>query len=663
MRRLLPFVTISCLAVVGVALRAQESSRAKTAAASTPAPVVSGTAAARRPVPAHPPAPIINESSVKGFTATVRPFLSEYCFGCHGNKGEAKNGLNLQSFESAETLISQRNHWEDVIGMLRRSEMPPLEEEQPEEPRRQAVATWLERELARIDRVTPPDPGRVTARRLNRNEYNNTIRDLLGVEMRPADDFPQDDAGYGFDNIADVLSLSPVLMEKYLSTADSVARVALFGPPTLKPTLTRLRSEGRRAGDARTFPLDYDVTGLSMPNAFHAVHRVPVEGEYMIKVFLGGVRPAHSDPISLSLWVDDREVRTIVHDQEKYGRFDLDRQDFGGQTAEFRVPLTAGEHRIAVAIPRIFEGLPARLHGPNPSTRPDPPREFTPPATATPERVAVLKKNFEAATVELEKIPFNGVRVGNLEVGGPYSQTTAPSAESRARIYVCGHLDGQHQPACTRRIITNLAQRAFRRPVSAREIEQYVGLVKEAQQEEQSFDEGLAVGISALLVSPDFLFRIERDQPLGPTRHVASDHPARARGAHVVLHLGEHAGREPAAGGRCRDAAQSRGAGVAGPPHAAGSAVARPGRAFRRTVAAVPRARIGHARSRALPRLRGLSPPVDAPRNGVVRRARHPRGPQHSRLHRRPLHLRQRTAGEALRHPGRCPGRSSGAST
>ena len=150
------------------------------------------------------------------------------------------------------------------------------------------MATWLEREFARIDRVTPPDPGRVTARRLNRNEYNNTIHDLLGVELRPADDFPQDDAGYGFDNIADVLSLSPVLMEKYLSAADNVARVALFGPPTLKPTLTRLRSEGRRNGEARTFRREYDVTGLSMPNAFHAVHRVPVEGEYMLKVFLGG---------------------------------------------------------------------------------------------------------------------------------------------------------------------------------------------------------------------------------------------------------------------------------------------------------------------------------------------------------------------------------------
>jgi mono/diheme cytochrome c family protein len=537
-RRLLLFVTIGCLAAVSVALRAQDSPRAR---ASAPATAAAGSLAARRPVPSHAPAPItpapiINAASVRGFTGTVRPFLAEFCFGCHGNKGEAKNGLNLESFESAETFISQRNHWEDVVGMLRRSEMPPLEEEQPDEARRQAVASWLERELARIDRVTPPDPGRVTARRLNRNEYNNTIRDLLGVEMRPADDFPQDDAGYGFDNIADVLSLSPVLMEKYLSAADRVARAAVFGPPTLQPTLTRLRSEGRRTGDARTFPLDYDVTGLSMPNAFHAVHRVPVEGEYVIKVFLGGVRPAHSDPVSVSLWIDDREVRTIVHDQEKYGRFDLDRQDFGGQTVEFRVPMAAGEHRIAVAIPRIFEGLPARFHGPNPSTKPDPPREFTPPATATPERIAVLRKNFDAATAELEKIPFNGVRIGSVEVGGPYSQTTTPSPESRARIYVCGHPDGQHQPSCTRRIMTSLAQRAFRRPVSSREIDRYVGLVTEAQQQEQSFDEGLAVGISALLVSPDFLFRIERDQPLGPgaTSHRISQHELAARMSYFI---------------------------------------------------------------------------------------------------------------------------------
>jgi hypothetical protein len=542
-RRLFLFVTIACLAVVSVVLRAQESPRR---AVSSPGPATTTTLAGPRPVASHAaanapgpsrtPAPIINEASVKGFESTVRPFLSEFCFGCHGNKGEAKNGLNLQSFESAETLLSQRNHWEDVIGMLKRGDMPPIEEEQPEETQRQAVATWLEREFTRIDKVTPPDPGRVTARRLNRNEYNNTVRDLLGVELRPADDFPQDDAGYGFDNIADVLSLSPVLMEKYLSAADNVARVALFGPPTLKPTLTRLRSEGRRNGDARAFPAAYDVTGLSMPNAFHAVHRVPVDGEYTLKVFLGGVRPAHSDPIALSLWIDDREAQTLVHDQEKFGRFDLDRQDFGGQTAEFKLRLTAGEHRLAVAIPRIFEGLPARFNGPNPATRPDPPREFKPPANATPERLAQLKKNFQDAQVELDKIPLNGPRIASLEVGGPYSQTSTPSAASRARIFVCGHQPGEHQPACTRQIITSLARRAFRRPVSAREIDQYVGLVKEAQQEEHSFEEGLAVGISALLVSPDFLFRLERDQPLaaGATSHRLTQHELASRMSYFI---------------------------------------------------------------------------------------------------------------------------------
>jgi mono/diheme cytochrome c family protein len=504
-RQVFVLLAVACLTVVGVALRAQESAR---------------TALPRRAVPAHaarsasvPAAPLLPPSSVRGFETTVKTFLAANCYPCHGNKGEPKNGLNLQSFQSAESLIDQRNHWEDVIGMLRRSEMPPIEEEQPEEADRQAVAAWLEKELARIDRVTPPDPGRITARRLNRAEYNNTIKELLGVDLRPADDFPQDDAGYGFDNIADVLSLSPVLMEKYVTAADRIAHRALFGPPALKPTLTRLRSDGRRNGDARTFPAQYDVTGLSLANAFHAVHRIPVDGEYLIRVFLGGQRPANSDPITVSLWVDDREVRSVVHDQEKYGRFDLDRQDFGGQTTEFRIQLTAGDRRIGVAIPHIFEGLPARYNGPHPSTRPDPPREFTPPPGAPPERIPQLRQRFQEAQAELGKIPLNGVRIANVEIGGPYSQASGPSRDSLARIYTCGHLNGEHEPACVRRIMTSLARRAFRRPVTSAELTKYIELVHTAQEQEASFDEGLAVGIQALLVSPEFLFRIERDRP------------------------------------------------------------------------------------------------------------------------------------------------------
>jgi hypothetical protein len=461
---------------------------------------------------------LLTPASVRGFETVVKPFVGEFCYPCHGNKGEPKHGLNIQSFQAVESLIEHRTSWEDIVRMLKGSEMPPLEEDQPDEKQRQAVAAWIEKELARIDRVTPPDPGRVTARRLNRTEYNHTVQELLGVRSRPADDFPQDDSGYGFDNIADVLSLSPVLMEKYITAAERVAREALFGPAELKPTLTRLRSDGRRVIEARTFPPRYDETGLTMPNAFHAVHRVPVEGEYVVRVFLGGLRPLNSDPITLALWVDDREVSSVVHDAERYGRFEVDRQDFGGQTHDFRIRLQPGERRISVAIPRIFEGLPARYNGPRPSARPDPTREFTPPPDAPPERTALLRKRFEEAQAVIAKIPLNGVRIANVEVGGPYSQTTEPSAESVARIYTCGHAPAAtHQPTCMKHIMTGLATRAFRRPVTSREMEKYVALAHQAQEQEDSFQEGLAVGIQALLVSPDFLFRIEKDRPATAT--------------------------------------------------------------------------------------------------------------------------------------------------
>jgi mono/diheme cytochrome c family protein len=457
------------------------------------------------------PANAIAKASEPGFGTILKPFLSENCVRCHGNKKHEKD-LNFQAFTSADSLIEHRERWEEVVRKLKGAEMPPIEEDQPDDEDRQAVAKWVEGELDRIDRETPPDPGRVTARRLNRTEYNNTIRDLLGVDPKPADEFPQDDAGYGFDNIADVLSLSPVLMEKYMVSADRVTRLALFGPPHLEPTLTKLRSDGRRNGDARKFPETYDVTGLSLSNAFHAIYRVPVDGEYGIRVVLGGTRPAGSAPITVALWIDDKQVQSRMFDLEGSARFDLDRQDFGGQALEFRVKLAAGDRHIALAIPHIFEGLPTNLNGPNPSTKPEPVRTFTPPPNAPPERIAQLKQRFEEAQVELAKIPLNGVRVNAVDVGGPYTQTTGPSRASLAKIYTCGHLQGGHQPICARQIMTSLARRAFRRPVTPTELQEYIDLVQLAQKQEGSFEEGLAVGIQALLVSPDFLFRLERDR-------------------------------------------------------------------------------------------------------------------------------------------------------
>ena len=157
-----------------------------------------------------------------------------------------------------------------------------------------AVTAWIEREFQRADAALPPEPGRVTARRLNRAEYNNTVRDLLGVDLRPADDFPQDDSGYGFDNIADALSTSPVLMERYLKAAERITTAALFGPDAVKPTVARHQPPYRESADGRdnspvlpALPYtitDYDLTGLSLPSALHTIRYA--KGTPMTNVFM-----------------------------------------------------------------------------------------------------------------------------------------------------------------------------------------------------------------------------------------------------------------------------------------------------------------------------------------------------------------------------------------
>ena len=128
---------------------------------------------------------------------------------------------------SPKQLLKDREIWENVAAKIKSGEMPPKGLPRPKAEEISAVAGWIQREYDRIDANAAPDPGRVTARRLNRYEYNSTVRDLTGVNFRPADDFPADDSGYGFDNIGDVLSLSPVLMEKYMTAAEKIARRAI----------------------------------------------------------------------------------------------------------------------------------------------------------------------------------------------------------------------------------------------------------------------------------------------------------------------------------------------------------------------------------------------------------------------------------------------------
>jgi hypothetical protein len=445
------------------------------------------------------------------FDQTVQPFLTKNCISCHNSSLKTAD-LDLQSFKTVDSVAQANPTWVKVLAKIRSGEMPPKGLPRPGQAEVTAVTKWIEAEFDREDKAIRPDPGHITARRLNRAEYNNTVRDLVGVDVHPADDFPQDDSGYGFDNIGAVLSLSPVLMEKYMVSSEKIARAALFGPDAMKPVVERRQPPYREYPLSREAKTEYDKTGLSMPQSMHWTHRFPVDGEYLFRVVPEGRRPTGSDPIEMAVWIDGKQVRTMSVDAPQEGNT----LDLFGQAREFRIPVTAGEHWIAGSVLHIYEGLPKSYGGPNPSSRPEPPvPDFSKflkiPADATPEQAQKIRQQAEERFA-LQRAPANRAYIHYMEIVGPFNASKGPSQESLKKIYACGHLDGKHVAGCDRKIVANLARRAFRRDVTPGEIEPYLNLVALTQKQGGSFTDGIATAMQALLVSPDFLFRIEKSR-------------------------------------------------------------------------------------------------------------------------------------------------------
>ena len=182
------------------------------------------------------------DSKPTSFANFALPFIQQYCANCHGNEKQ-KADINLEAFEGSPALYKKRELWESVRHMLAEREMPPEEKAQPSEEERFRMVQFINEELAKFDCAELSRPGRVTLRRLNRAEYNNTIRDLMGVDFSPAADFPLDEVGYGFDNIGDVLSLSPILMEKYLAAAEQIVSQSVLSElPGCPPLLSEPRA-------------------------------------------------------------------------------------------------------------------------------------------------------------------------------------------------------------------------------------------------------------------------------------------------------------------------------------------------------------------------------------------------------------------------------------
>lgn len=468
------------------------------------------------------------------FAQTVLPFMRENCYGCHNAKSPS-GGLNLELYQTSDSVLQAREYWEKVLHKLQTGEMPPQGLPRPDRPQTEAIMSWLVKAFAHADKRIKPDPGRITARRLNRAEYNNTIRDLLGVDIEAANDFPQDDSAHGFDNIADALTLSPTLMEKYLAAAEKIAHLAVFGPEVKVQTF---RIEPTRPRRMETNPVqitqppfytmhDYDATGISHPGAYHWRYWFPATGEYQFRVRADGARPPGSEPQMMDLYLDGKIVQSfevpnqVTATNERLPVF-----------MEVKVKVTAGQHQLIAAFPRLFEGLPASFGGPNPSKQPAPPapdptRFFPPlPKDATPEQVKAREAQIER--FRNRKPQFGGMAIAEVEINGPFEYEKGPSPESLQKLYSCGHLQGNHLPGCERKIIATLAQRAFRRPVEPSELAGLLSLFTKAKERGRSLAQGIALVVQTILVTPDFLFRIE--QPMSKSEPRIASRVSRGEG-------------------------------------------------------------------------------------------------------------------------------------
>jgi len=438
--------------------------------------------------------------------AGLRAFVLANCNACHNEKA-ASGGVNFAAYSNSKTFSENREVWERVLAKLKAGEMPPPGIPKPPAADVNAVTGWLDAEFERQDRDLKPDTGHVAARRLNRAEYNNTVRDLLGLDIHPADNFPADQAAFGFDDISDALHMSSALLEKYADAAELSVRTAIFGPPKMKPSMTHyplpVRLNDSR-GTKTTIPDEahYDLTGLSTLHAAHAIHDFPVDAVYNLRLVLNGHRPNQSMPAHVGFWIDGKLIQEI----------EVDATDLEGQVREVRTKVTAGEHLLSASYIKQFHGLPPSYKGPEPSTRP--------PVPLINARGPLSQKDIETlrrlgTTIKTDAIETRiDNRFESIDVGGPFEQTLGPSAESIRRIFVCT----QQNAACARQIVSRFAERAFRRPLQPKEAEPYISLYTLARRQGDSFQEGIVAALEGVMVSPNFLYRIERDEPLTEAR-------------------------------------------------------------------------------------------------------------------------------------------------
>jgi len=414
-----------------------------------------------------------------------------YCDSCHsGPKARAK--LNLDNLDLAH-LDANGEVWEKVLRKLRNREMPPAGLPRPTPATFEALVKQIESERDRVAE-TRPNPGRPALHRLNRTEYASAVRDLLAVDVDVAELLPADDAGYGFDNNGDVLSVSPALLEAYLSAARKISRSAI-GDRAASPVLANY--------ELPRFLIQNDRMSEDLPlgsrGGLAVRHNFPLDAEYTLRIKLQKngytytLGTAHERRIDVRL--DGQKLKDFTVGGDYKGNRPPQPNSFShgpyerylmtvDQNLELRFPAKAGTHLVQVMFP---------------NNAAEPEGIYEPPVTDYSYALSYGRSDTEPA-------------VATLTIGGPYEAKGIGDTPSRAHVFTCKPASASDEDACARRILSNLAHRAFRRPVSDTDLQELMSFYQSGRGA-GGFEDGIESALQRILVDPEFLFRIERDPP------------------------------------------------------------------------------------------------------------------------------------------------------
>jgi mono/diheme cytochrome c family protein len=446
--------------------------------------------------------PVLGATPIQDTPQNPRAVIDKYCVTCHNERLKTA-GLMLDKAD-IDHPGAKAEVWEKVLRKLREKEMPPPGRPQPDSATYAATSAFLEKALDHAASANPK-PGRVPVHRLNRTEYKNAIRDLLGLEVDGKSLLSADEADQeGFDNVASVLSVSPVLLEGYLSAARTISRLAV-GDPGINPVADVFKIPTALVQDERT---SEDLPFGSNGGAAIQYH-FPLDGEYQIEVLLRRQLYLYvigmGEPHQIDIRLDGVLIKRFEIGGKARGM--TMPESFAGNTQgdpgfeeymhsadaglAVRVPVKAGTHNVGVSFVRRFW---------------EPEGVLQPP-----------QRGFARTTNEL----YHGnPAVATVAIAGPY-QTVGMSDDSpsRRKIFVCRPNSASSEEPCARRIFSTLARRAYRRPVTEQEVQTLLDFYK-AGRSGANFDAGIQRGLERILAAPSFLFRIEREPPNTPAGSV-----------------------------------------------------------------------------------------------------------------------------------------------